>query len=263
MLKEEVLVLIYFIATILILVFFVVVFFIAFQRRKNKLLIEQIEAEQAYEKELSRSQIEIQEHTLKNIAWELHDNIGQLLSVINLQINILSNKLPGGYDVEVNEIKGVVKQTVQEVRSLSKVLNNDVILKNGLIETLQVEVDRLDRLGYLEVSFELEGKPVAIDKASEIIIFRILQETLSNILRHAKASKLFILLHYKKECLEITVIDNGRGFDVYKKMSGSGMETMHNRAELINADLKIESEIGKGTQLLLNYRYKEDEDGKR
>jgi len=259
MLKEEVLVLIYFIATILILVFFVVVFFIAFQRRKNKLLIEQIEAEQAYEKELSRSQIEIQEHTLKNIAWELHDNIGQLLSVINLQINILSNKLPGGYDVEVNEIKGVVKQTVQEVRSLSKVLNNDVILKNGLIETLQVEVERLDRLGYLDVSFELIGKPVAIDNASEIIVFRILQESLSNVLRHAKASTLFILLHYKKKCLEITVIDNGKGFNLTEKSSGSGMETIRNRAALINAELNIESEIGKGTQILLKYNFKDDE----
>jgi len=260
--KEEALVLIYFITTIFILVLFVVVFFIAFQRRKNKFLIKQFEAVQAFEKELARSQIEIQEYTLKNIAWELHDNVGQLLSVINLQMNVLSKRLPTEFDTEVSEIRDVVKQTVQEVRSLSKVLNNDVILKNGLIETLQVEVDRLDRLGYLEVSIELEGKPVAIDNASEIIIFRILQESLSNVIRHAKASTLFILLHYKKDSLEITVIDNGRGFDVDEKMSGSGMETMHNRAELINADLKIESKIGKGTQLLLKYRYKE-EDGKR
>lgn len=124
--KEEVLVLIYFIATIFILVLFVVVFFIAFQRRKNKLLIRQFEAVQAYEKELARSQIEIQEYTLKNIAWELHDNVGQLLSVINLQLNVLGKRLPTGFDKEVNEIRDVVRQTVQEVRSLSKVLNNDV-----------------------------------------------------------------------------------------------------------------------------------------
>lgn len=188
----------------------------------------------------------------------MHDNIGQLLSVVNLQLNILGNHLPTEFDTEVNEIKEVIYNTVQEVRSLSKVLNNDVILKNGLIKTLQVEIDRLNRLGYMDAFLEVEGNPISINNASEIIIFRIVQESLSNVLKHAKASKLFILLEYKQESFNIKITDNGIGFDLNKTSSGSGMETIKNRAALIKASLIIDSELGKGTQLFLKYFYRND-----
>src|SRR5699024_7612101 len=124
---------IYFIITIAVLILFIVVFAVTFQKRKNKMLMEQLAAEQEYEKELSKSQIEIQENVLKNIAWELHDNVGQLLSVANMQLNMLYSHLPEQYGVEIDEIQEIIKQSVQEIRSLSKVLNNDVVLKNGLI----------------------------------------------------------------------------------------------------------------------------------
>ena len=130
--KEEILLLVYFISIIFLLVLFVVVFFMAFQRRKNKFLKERYEAEQRYQRELADSKIEIQEQTLKNIAWELHDNVGQLLSVANIQLNVLMNSVPDTYHDQIKETKGVVQETVQEIRSLSKVLNNDVVMKNGL-----------------------------------------------------------------------------------------------------------------------------------
>src|SRR5699024_10025689 len=145
---------------------------------------------QEYEKELSKSQIEIQENVLKNIAWELHDNVGQLLSVANMQLNMLYSHLPEQYGVEIDEIQEIIKQSVQEIRSLSKVLNNDVVLKNGLIKTLEIEIDRLNRLKYLNASMTVEGEEIVLDNSAEIIIFRIIQECLSNILKHAKASKL-------------------------------------------------------------------------
>src|SRR5690606_11262907 len=135
--------------------------------------------------ELAKSQIEIQENTLKNIAWELHDNVRQLLSVANLQLNILGGKVPVELEEELNGTKSIITDTVQEIRSLSKVLNNDVVLKNGLIVSIEVEVNRLNRLGYLEASFEILGDPIPINNASSIIIFRIIQEALSNIIRHA------------------------------------------------------------------------------
>lgn len=253
--RDEILLLIYFITITIILVLFVVIFFIAFQNRKNKILLERFLAKQNYEKELARSQIEIQEHTLKNIAWELHDNIGQLLSVANLQLNILSRDLPEKHQEKVKETRELIQSTVQEVRSLSKVMNKDVVLKNGLIASLEVEINRLNRLEYLEASMEIVGDPVPINNASAIIIFRILQECFSNILKHAKGSKLFVILDYKSEYLNITVTDNGIGFDLNEKSLGSGMETMKKRAELINAVLEIVSQQGKGTQLILKYFY--------
>ncbi|WP_310991751.1 sensor histidine kinase [Aequorivita marina] len=256
LLDQEKLLIVYVIAILLFFVIFSIVFVIAFQRRKNKFLKERYEAEQRYERELSNSKIEIQEQTLKNIAWELHDNVGQLLSVANIQLNILINTAPDPLQDQVKEVKGVVQNSVQEIRSLSKVLNNEVVLKNGLMESVQVELERFKRLGYLNVSLRVQGDPVPINSASEIIIFRILQEFLSNIIKHARASNLFVYLDYNEKTLDITAKDDGVGFDTSQKTHSSGMETMRGRAQLLNAEYSIISEIGKGTELLLKYPYR-------
>ena len=256
LLPQEKLLIVYFIAVLLFFTIFAIVFVIAFQRRKNKFLKDSYQAEQRYQRELADSQIEIQEQTLKNIAWELHDNVGQLLSVANIQLNILLNSAPEAYHDQIKETKGVVQETVQEIRSLSKVLNNDVILKNGLLASLQVELDRFKRLGYLDASYQVTGDIVPVKSANEIIIFRILQEFLSNVIKHARAAKLFVHLDYNEKTLEITAIDDGVGFDPSLKTDGSGMETMRSRATLLNADFSIDSELGKGTQLFLKYPYR-------
>lgn len=255
--KEEILLVIYFISIILILAIFMVVFFIAFQRRKNKMLQEAFSIERHYQNELANSQIEIQENTLKNIAWELHDNVGQLLSVANLQLNILANTLPEEYKTQVCETKEIIQDTVHEIRNLSKVLNNDIVLKNGLVASLRVELERFKRMRYMDASLAVAGTdPVPVHPPSAIIIYRILQEFFSNVLKHSKASKLFVLLEYKEKSLDITVTDNGLGFDINAQADGSGLETMKSRANLINASLVIESEPGKGTQLFLRYYFK-------
>ncbi len=256
LLQQEKLLIVYFIAVLLFFTVFAIVFVIAFQRRKNKFLKDSYEAEQRYQRELTNSQIEIQEQTLKNIAWELHDNVGQLLSVANIQLNILMNSTPESYHNQIKETKDIIQETVQEIRSLSKVLNNDVVLKNGLVTSLQVELDRFKRLGYLDASLEITGDIMPINSASEIIIFRILQEFLSNVIKHARASKLFVHLEYKEKTLEINANDNGIGFDSSLKTDSSGMVTMRSRAALLNADFSIVSELGKGAKLFLKYPYK-------
>lgn len=256
LLPQEKLLIVYFIAILLFFAVFAIVFVIAFQRRKNKFLKDRFEAEKRYQRELANSQIEIQEQTLKNIAWELHDNVGQLLSVANIQLNVLMNAAPETFHGQIKETKGIVQETVQEIRSLSKVLNNDVVLKNGLLKSLQVELDRFNRLDYLKASLEISGDIIPINNASEIIIFRILQEFLSNVIKHAKASSLTVRLTYGDQWLEILAIDNGVGFEISQKTDSSGMETMKSRANLLNADFAIVSERGKGTQLFLKYPYK-------
>ncbi|MCB0451547.1 MAG: histidine kinase [Aequorivita sp.] len=256
LLPQEKLLIVYFIAVLLFFTIFSIVFVVAFQRRKNKFLKERYEAEQRYQRELSDSQIEIQEQTLKNIAWELHDNVGQLLSVANIQLNVLMNAIPKSFHDQVSETKSIVQETVQEIRTLSKVLNNDVVLKNGLLKSLQMELDRFNRLDYLKATLKISGDIVPLNNASEIIVFRILQEFLSNVIKHAKASKLFVHLDYQEKALEIVAEDDGVGFDVSQKTNSSGMETMHSRAELLNAKFSIVSEIGKGTRLFIKYPYK-------
>lgn len=254
--KEEILLIIYFVAVIFFLILVVVIFFIAFQKRKNRFLLERLEARQKFEKELANAQIEIQEQTLKNIAWELHDNVGQLLSVANMQLNQVLANAPEELSESLNETKSLVADTVREVRSLSKTLNNDVVLKNGLIPSIKVEIERFNRLNFLTATFKVDGTEEEIPSSDEIIIFRILQEFLSNVIKHAKASKLFVHLKYEEKGLDISAQDNGLGFDAATTKENSGMRTMESRARLLNASYSISSQPGEGTQLNLNYPYK-------
>ena len=167
---------IYMIVVLFIVTALVIVFFIVFQKRKNKLLLEKIKREQEFEEEISKTQTEIQEQTLKNIGWELHDNVGQLLSVTNIQLNMLLHTTPEKHHSQITETKEVVAETIQGVRSLSKILNTDVVQKNGLVTSLKIELERFNRLKFLDASFQINGEIVLIKNEHEILIFRILQE---------------------------------------------------------------------------------------
>ncbi|MGK0295910.1 MAG: signal transduction histidine kinase [Ulvibacter sp.] len=253
--EKEVLLIVYFIAVIFLLVLFVLVFFFTFQKRKNKFLLERLEVKQKFDREIEKSKLEIQEQTLKNIAWELHDNIGQLLSVVNIQLNMLSFDVPLKNQEQITETKGVVNDAVQEIRTLSKILNSDVILKNGLATSLKLELERFNKLKFIEAEFTVEGDIYPINNSDEIIIFRILQEFFSNVIKHAKAKKLVVLLDYKKNNLEIQANDDGVGFDSSQYSGNSGLVTMKSRASMIAADFNIVSHIKEGTSLYLKYPY--------
>ena len=253
--QETIVLIIYTIAVIFGLLLFVIWFFIAFQNRKNKLLVKQIEAEKRYERELATSQLEIQEQTFKNIGWELHDNVGQLLSVLSIQLNMMLLKAPRTIQKQLKDTSDVLGNTIQEVRNLSKTLNNEVVNKNGLIRSLEIEVERFNRLKYLKASFEVNGKITCISAAHEILIFRIYQEFLANVMKHSKAKNLSVTLNFNANDLEIIAEDNGVGFDTSQKTESSGLQTIKGRATLLNAKYSLTSIIDNGTKLVLLYTF--------
>lgn len=251
--NEELLLIIYFIVVILLLTAFVIVFFVVYQRRKNKMLQEQFEAEKRFEKELTQSKLEIQEQTLKNVGWELHDNIGQLLSVANMQLNILARKTEEPGKFAIAEIKAVVANSLQEVRSLSKSLNNEVIHYAGLEASVKNELSRFKRLNILDTDFHISGESRELPQKDAIILFRILQEFCSNAIKHSKAKKLEVAFYYTPVALEIRVSDNGTGFNTEEVQKSSGLLNMKSRAELIKTDYNLKSSKTLGTSLYLRY----------
>lgn len=254
--KEELLLIVYFIVVILLLTTFGIVFFITFQKRKNKLIYEKFEAEKRFEEELTQSKLEIQEQTLKNVGWELHDNIGQLLSVANMQLNMLSRTIEEPTKASVLEIKEVVSNSLQEVRSLSKSLNNEVINYAGLEASVGNELARLTRLNIIKTSYEVSGESVEIAQKDSIILFRILQEFFSNVIKHSKADLLKVDFVYNAENLKILAKDNGVGFKPDEVKKSSGLLNMESRAELIKADFVLNSSQTMGTSLSLSYPIK-------
>ncbi|WP_418511701.1 sensor histidine kinase [Corallibacter sp.] len=249
--------LVYMIGVLLIVCSLIIIIFIVFQKRKNKLLLDKIKQQQAFEEELSNTQIEIQEQTLKNIGQELHDNIGQLLSVANMQLSIMSMQINQDIKDQFTETKNVVKDSLSEVRALSKSLNSDVIVNRGFQQSVQNEVDRLNKLNLLKTELQVLGDKTLFPKNKDsIILFRIIQEFISNTIKYAKAGTLTLVLNYNKDSLLIKAVDDGVGFDIKAAKLGSGLINMKNRANLINATFQIDSEINKGTKLTVNYPYK-------
>lgn len=238
-----------FVSTILVVlgVLFVVSLFTVFQNRKNKLLMERIENKKRYERELAETQIEIREETLRNISWELHDNIGQLLTLAKIQMQHASPE-------NIEEIADTIAKSLTEIRALSKSINPDFINAIKLREAIELELKRFNRLNYIESSFEVEGEEREINQKHGIIIFRILQEFFSNTIKHSKATKLEVFLNYKEDAIEIEAKDNGVGFEMKKvRLKGIGLQNIKARAKLINAEAKFKSEPQKGTSLIINY----------
>ena len=221
--------------------------FIIFQKKKNVLLMQQTEAARQYEKEIIESQIEIREQTLRNISWELHDNIGQLLTLAKIQLQSVKDNPHHIVDVNDN-----LTTIISEVRSLSKSINPDYIRTINLSEAVQIEIDRFNKLNYIKGSLTTKGDIFELDKKSEIIIFRMLQEFFSNTIKHSKATELAVEMDYVRNKLYIKAKDNGKGFEVGNvPENGIGLSNMKKRGALINAEVSINSEINKGTTLII------------
>lgn len=243
-------------ATLLVVIVSLVIIFSVFQRRKTKLLIEKAEQKQKFEIALANAQTEIQEQTLKNISWELHDNIGQLLSVAKLQLNMLSTKVKATNQKAIDEVGEVIAKSLKDIRLLSRSLNHEVIQKIGLVEALKMELERFNRVKFLVAKIDIKGEEADIDDKDEIIIFRIFQEFFSNVTKHSKASKLDVSLDYSSKQLEIIARDNGIGFDIENAGKGLGLINMKSRAELIKADFYLSSKFNEGVRLKLVYPLK-------
>lgn len=249
--------LIYMLVVLTVITALFIIFFVVFQKRKNKLLADKIKQQQIFEEEISNTQIEIQEQTLKNIGQELHDNIGQLLSVANMQLSIMATSVDETIKQQFTETKDVVKDSLREVRALSKSLNTDVIANKGLQESVQNEIDRLNRLNILKATIDIEGdKTVFKNQKDSIILFRIFQEFLSNTIKYASAENFSVSIQYLNDKLIVEAKDDGKGFDSKTIEQGAGLINMKNRADLINADFSLDSVEGMGTKIQVVYPYR-------
>lgn len=242
--------LIYSVIVLLVLCGLLVFLFIIFQKKKNYLLVKQAEDAQQFEKEIGESQIEIREQTLRNISWELHDNIGQLLTLAKIQLQSVPDNPENIKDVNDN-----LTNILNEVRSLSKIINPDYIGSIKLVEALQLEMSRFNRLNYIDSKLLISGDAVEMDSKVEIVIFRILQEFFSNTIKHSKAKKLTVTINYQKELIIIIASDDGIGFDSSKhSYNGIGLTNMKKRGALINTDVNLQSQLKVGTTLTLTHK---------
>lgn len=226
----------------LLLVGFIVTMLIVYRRRQYK-----------QEQELLNARLEIQEHILKNLSEEIHDNIGQMLSVLKLTLGAI----PAQIDTETNdfikESRGMVNMIIASVSDLSKSLHTDRILKIGILEAVRFELEKIEKTNLFTTSFDCGEYTFRLEQENEIFLFRIIQEILNNIIKHSRANNIQVSLFCKERFIVFTFADNGVGFDVREALQksvanrGIGLTSMTNRAKLIGGQLNINSQLGKGT----------------
>lgn len=238
-----------FITTIIILLLVggVVIAFIVSNARNERQEMKMVQMQMDYEKELRKVQYEVQEQVLQNVGRELHDNIGQLLTAMHLQLE--QHKYLNPEAAQFTEMIGdTLTDTRNEVRRLGKSLNSDLFESQGLINTIQQEVLRLKQLDKYEVSWTYDTEPL-LSKDQKVIAFRIFQESLNNIMKHSGATSIHIVLRGNIK-FRLEVRDNGKGFDptaTMRSAGGSGLRNMIKRAEMARLACNISSIAGKGT----------------
>lgn len=232
----------------LLLAFFVVIFTIVYRFRVNKYLLQKKEMEITFKATLLQSQLEIQDQTLQHISRELHDNLGQIASLIKINLNTLQID-DAAKAQKIEDTKELTRQLITDLKGLSVRLNSDRITQFGLIRTLQTETDRINKTDTFSANFEYIGADPTIAADKAIILYRMIQEILNNIFKHSQAKHIHIMLNANENSFILAFKDDGIGFNANEKLNsgGSGLFNLQNRAKLINAQLSIQSTPGNGS----------------
>lgn len=217
--------------------------FIHRQRQAQNLQkMDQVKSE--HEKTLLNIENEIQQETLTHIGRELHDNIGQLLSLAKLNFgSIKPEKIAEGRDI--------LGQAIQEVRGLSKQLNLDWVESISINEFIEQQLERIQNTGFCETSLDANFELIDLPKDRKLVLIRVIQESLNNALKHASPENILIRMRENGEIRQILIQDDGKGFDSSQKSNGSGMFNLKKRMETIGGEFYLTSEVGKGTEITL------------
>jgi two-component system, NarL family, sensor kinase len=237
-------------AFLTLLIGFTLYMMFRYQQKQTRHLLERQQMLAQYKEELLRTQLEIQEYTFKNISEEIHDNIGQTLSLVKLNLGTIRSI----EDQRLADSRDLLSKAIADLRTLSHGLLGEKVAETGLAAAIENELKLLQNSARFKISFHLTGQSVPTTPQKEMLLFRIVQEALHNAIKHSGGSEVSISLDYEPQHLLLTIRDNGKGFDsasLDPLKTGIGMKNMKNRAALAGATMRIESGMGKGTCLRL------------
>lgn len=231
-------------ATVIFL-FFVVVFLITFKNKQNRKSREALVALLAEK-----------DKTMQEISIEIHDNLGAMLYIAKMNVDWLEDQTTDENVPLVQKIGAMLDVLITDAYNIGHALNNDYLKKEGLINSLKEELRWLKDSGKIDCDLIIEGIKLTwqFSGQTELMLLRIAQEAIKNALKYANADKLEIILHYNTHSFEMTIRDNGIGFDQQATAfkSGVGMLSMQQRTDVINGKLSIASAPGKGTAVKIS-----------
>ena len=241
----------------LLLAGFILTFLFLSEKRRRTHQRQIRKMEQTYQQELLQAQIEVQEQTLKHISQELHDNIGQILSLIKLNLNNVDIQEQQAALLKLENTKTLVSRALSDLRSLAKTLDANYVLRSRLSEALQFELGYIEQACGCATALIVRGEERLLPPQQQIVIFRIAQEVLNNAMKHADAKHITVELTFEPIHFYMRIADDGVGFnldhlqevDAYER--GAGVTNMYTRSALIGAQFSLQSTHGQGTTALL------------
>jgi PAS domain S-box-containing protein len=216
------------------------------KRLEQKLLTDQIN----HQKQLTQATIDGQEAERQEIGKELHDNFGQQLTTIKLFLDMAkSGASDSGIEMINMALKGVM-DVINEIRSMSRSLVPHTLKDLGLVDSVAELIESFSRTQLMSIDFEHEDfDEDDLPENQKLTLFRIVQEQLNNIIKHAEAKEIFIQLKNTIQSVVLEIKDDGKGFDPQKLRKGLGFTNIRNRAELFGGRLEIVAKPGKGCSL--------------
>ena len=231
---------------------FLMILVFYFLRRQRKNRMEKEDMRNRFEQTLLNTQLEIQEHTFNYISQEIHDNIGQILSLVRINMNVLSEKFGEDNFDTTDELLG---KAIRDLRNLSHNLNSNRLKEIGIVEGLRSLIIQLDKTEKYTTEFiSPENALSFMNNDHCLILYRMVQEVIHNILKHANATHIVLEIKPKGNISYfVTITDNGKGFDMKAlqgQNTGIGLQNIFSRAKLINATVKVNSKKGEGTSII-------------
>lgn len=196
----------------------------------------------------ARAVLDAEERERRRIAGDLHDGVGQLLSASLMNLNGLFKKLNLSSDqaLQAEQSLALVNESYDEMRSISHQMMPNALIKSGLASAIKEFLSKIDQ-DVIKVSLETVGLNQRLDEQKETVLYRIIQETVNNVIKHAEATKLNIVLIKDDEGVSATIEDNGKGFEKSSLKEGIGISNMQSRIEFLKGTLDIDTAMGKGT----------------
>lgn len=244
---------------LLLMVVFGLSFTIYYHKRRRESMREKQLLKETFDRELLQTQLETQNQTLQQIAEELHDHIGQLLTVAVMRLNRLEDEVTDpDAQQSVQQTREVVSTIITDVRTLAKTLDHDTVRRFGLLPSLTLELERVQRTGRIQTQLITAGESYSLGEQAETVLLRMAQESLNNALKHAHAHLLTVSVHHRPDVFELTIADDGRGFQPDEARlrpldrAGAGLSNLYRRAELLGGSCTIRSRPGHGTTVVIN-----------
>jgi two-component system NarL family sensor kinase len=215
--------------------------------------IQQLEQEKVLLK--TEAMLQGQEEERSRLARDLHDGLGGMLSTVRLYLGALGGRvvLPAESARLFTQSVEHLDSSISELRRVARNMMPETLLRFGLVQALRDVCDATQQTGALQVQFQVHGLDERLDQRTEVVVFRIAQELLTNVIRHAQAHSVIVQLMRHDNLLQLVVEDDGRGFQPTTARTGVGLRSIQSRASYLNAQLDIQSEPGRGTSVTLEF----------